>query len=406
MAALVTVAGFAPVRAAGGGEAPEPSPEVPEPVDPPTIPDPPATPNTPDLPPVPPLILGEAETRRTDRPGGPRSGAAVRREIDDGGELVRVRPRGADPTYHGHGGAEVVRFGESVEVAQDDRIRGAVVVVDGDVYIDGEVEGDVVALGGNVEVTGHVTGSVVAIWGWVELDPEAAVGGDVVAIGGRVDENGAEIGGDAVELAFFGDMMGFPGVATILAARAVLTLLPFGLFLLLLAVAFGPGSRGMAREAVRRPLHSLGVGLLAQALVSLGIFVLSVTLVGIPVALLVAAAQWIGSQVALVVGAVWLGRTLGGRARSESVVRAALASAVLLLLTLGAGAVALGSGSGPIRIGGGVLFLLGSLAEIVLVLVGTGALVTTRFGERVPTQDEPIPHVGSVPQAEAAGRAS
>lgn len=363
-------------------------------------------PSSPPSPPAddPPLILGEEETIRV-RPGDDRRGG--RRETEDGGDVVRVRPRGRAETYHDHDGTEVVRFGESIEVARDDRVRGAVLVIDGDAYIDGEVEGDVVVLGGHVEVSGYVGGSVVALFGWVELDPEAVVEGDVVALGGRIDENGAEVGGDAVELALFSDVVDLPGTSTLVAAKVLLTLLPYGLFLLLLAVAFSPGTQGMATEALRRPLRALGVGLLAHILVVAVGFVLCVTLVGIPVALLVGAVHWIAIQIGLVVGGIWLGRTMWGGARSRAIVRPALATGLLLLVGLGGGAIALGASVGAVRTLGMVLLLGGSLLELVLVMVGTGALVTTRFGERpAASEDDPDGHLGGLPQAEAAGRVS
>ena len=79
---------------------------------------------------------------------------------------------------------DLVRFGSSITIDADEKIRG-----------------DVVAFGGNVDVAGYIEGDLAAIGGSVHLLDGARVDGDITTVGGRIDQDpGAIIGGEMVEV--------------------------------------------------------------------------------------------------------------------------------------------------------------------------------------------------------------
>ncbi len=78
---------------------------------------------------------------------------------------------------------KILRFKGDAEIAEDEAIRGDVVVLNGDLRIKGEIGGNVLVLFGDVEV-----------------DSTALVDGDVVSAGGKIwRERGAAILGDVIE---------------------------------------------------------------------------------------------------------------------------------------------------------------------------------------------------------------
>ena len=148
------------------------------------------------------------------------------------------------------------------------------------------VDGDVVAVFGSVRIAGEVTGDVVAVLGSIDLEPSARVRGDAVAVGGALrEEPGARIEGQTVQVGFAPFTLGLPG-------------LPMVLFTILLAwaitVFFGwvagmlfPGR--VARVGItasRRTAASLALGVASGPLLLMGMLVLTVTVVGFPIAVL------------------------------------------------------------------------------------------------------------------------
>jgi len=78
---------------------------------------------------------------------------------------------------------KILRFKGDAEIAEDEAIRG-----------------DVVVLKGNLRISGEVGGNVLVLFGDVEVDSTALVDGDVVSAGGKIwRERGADILGDVIE---------------------------------------------------------------------------------------------------------------------------------------------------------------------------------------------------------------
>jgi cytoskeletal protein CcmA (bactofilin family) len=230
-----------------------------------------------------------------------------------------------------------VRSGREVTVPAAETVQGDLVASAGTVRIDGRVDGDLMASGGQVIVEGAVTGDVLVGAGSATISGE--VGGDVrvgagqVQVEGRVGEDvvlgvgqatvtrGTQIGGDLIfaagrmtmDGAVAGSVLGSTGnyasggsiegseqvnvqqpeeqPAPTLADRVVdvlrryVSILAIGLLLLWLLPRV---LRGAADAARRRPLVSLGAGLLGfiAVIVALVLVVLATVLVAVLLGLL------------------------------------------------------------------------------------------------------------------------
>ena len=79
-----------------------------------------------------------------------------------------------------------VHFGQSINVADDERTTGDLVCIGCSIRVHGACEGDIVAIGGSIALDGDAQGDVVAVGGSIRLGENAVVAGDVVTVGGRL----------------------------------------------------------------------------------------------------------------------------------------------------------------------------------------------------------------------------
>jgi cytoskeletal protein CcmA (bactofilin family) len=275
------------------------------------------------------------------------------------------------------------------------------VVYGGNLVVKGHVEEDAVAFSGNLDVYGTVEGDASAFNGNVILHPGAAVMGDVSAIGGTVvrDDN-AHVEG-AIE------SFGGGNVGKVVAGQVKDTLkkefrkkdqhedsedeqaseededrgggLPW--FFIKFAALFGLGFLGqlflptrmkeLSAELKAQPLKSALVGFLgAVALIPISL-VLMITIIGIPVA----AALVLLAALAAILGFTAVASEIGLRVpimRGRKTQAVVLALGLLILLTLTS------------------LPVLGWLVAIPTALMGFGAALLTRFGNRLRGFPEPL----------------
>jgi cytoskeletal protein CcmA (bactofilin family) len=232
-----------------------------------------------------------------------------------------------------------VRSGREVTVPAGETVQGDLIASGGTARIDGRVDGDLVASGGQVMVAGTVTGDLLAaagsatISGQVDgdariasgqatLQQQARVGEDLLLGAGQASiDSGAQIGGDLIfatgrmqmDGAVAGSVLGSAGNytqggsvggsqrvnlgqpdqpqeptladRTVDALRRYVSILIVGVLLLWLLPRV---IRGAAVEARRRPLPSLGVGVLGfiGVIVALVLVVLATVLVAVVLGLL------------------------------------------------------------------------------------------------------------------------
>ncbi|WP_224240814.1 bactofilin family protein [Hyalangium gracile] len=346
----------------------------------PSMPSMPALPSMPPVPPMPPMPPGIAESAED--------------EIDPSEIRERVRDEVRKAQRRRKGERDVVARGHPLEVRKDDSVDNAV-VYGSNLVVRGHVEEDVVAFGGNVDIYGSVEGDANAFGGNITLHPGAVVDGDVSAIGGNViREEGAHVNGST-------ESFGGSNVGALVAGEVKKSLkkefrnkdaaaededddhggggLPW--FIIKFAALFGLGFLGqlffparmkdLSTEIRTQPIKSTMVGVLgAVALFPISL-VLTITIIGAPVA----AALWLMAMLVTVLGFTAVASEIGLRV---PIMRGRKTQAVVLALGL---VILLAMTSIPV---------LGWFVLFAACFMGFGAALLTRFGHRLRGIPEPL----------------
>ncbi|MAQ13812.1 MAG: hypothetical protein CMN30_03345 [Sandaracinus sp.] len=257
-----------------------------------------------------------------------------------------------------------VRVGDHVDdvftMGGDIRIDGVaagdVATAGGDVVVTGTVEGDVATAGGDIRIEGTVEGDVATAGGQVVFGSAGVVGGDV-----RGGTPGVSIAGSHREESFFGSFF------EKLGSFALLFLLVFG-FRRLAGDRFDTVRAAIVRAPLKTPL--MGLAFFLVALVA--ILGSAVTVVGIPVAAVLALALVLAIYVGLGMSAAVLGAMLPvERLQGRETAQLAAGVGVLFVLSL--------------------IPLFGGLSLMVATLVGLGAVAMTRLGQKplMPSPEGP-----------------
>ena len=251
----------------------------------------------------------------------------------------------------GRHGSERVVFGQSLTIGADETVNKAV-AIGGSITIAGHVQRDAVAVGGSVTL--RVEGDAVAIGGAVSVGEGASLEGDNVSLGGTIPTMvGSMIRGGVGNMR---SMFGF-------ASRATRTVLLY-VIALLIAVAF-PGALMRVREyLVDRP----GLSALAGIAILLGfaplLFMLAVTVIGIPLipvaAMLLVALFLFG----FTVSAGWLGDRMSVSQENKTPVKSVARGGAILVVV-------------------GLLPWIGTAALVLTAAVSAGAALLSRFGRKV-----------------------
>ncbi|HUK63491.1 MAG TPA: polymer-forming cytoskeletal protein, partial [Dongiaceae bacterium] len=310
---------------------------------------------------------------------------------------------------------------------------GNIVQIGSDIHIEkGQVvDGDVLSIGGDIRVDGHVRGNVSATRGDITLGSTARVDRDVLCIGGTLhEEPGAYVGGQRVtglegrerlrERLRGGDHEIDLGEETTqrrgaAVARGLIYMLMW-LGVTWIIAHFAPTRTGTAlRSLENEPGMALGYGfalvlLLVPSIVALAFVValLCITLVGIPVAL-GALIAYAGLLVILGGWGVVVGyAALGARfARGSGRPGGSLTASAILGALVIHGLLIMGNLLHLIPFMGGfgtLVRVLGIVGYSVLVLLGVGALLRSKFGQGPAGRWWPPQHLfGSLGGQAAAG---
>ena len=223
--------------------------------------------------------------------------------------------------------------------------EGDVVSMGGDVFVLGEVEGDVATAGGNVHVEGLVEGDVATAGGSVTFGPNGRVEGQVRTHGERLAASAHHSEGSALG-AFFQRIGAF----------AMLFLLAFG-FRLLAKERFHALRAAMVRSPLKTPLT--GLAFFCVAVVA--ILGSAVTVVGLPVAAVLAFGLVLAVYVGLAMSAAVLGAVLPWeKLQGRENLQLAAGVGALFFLSL--------------------LPFVGNLAMLLAALFGLGSVAMTRLG--------------------------
>ena len=291
-----------------------------------------------------------------------------------GGQIrdISFHPFGRKEKRKVHTG-NLFRVGDPLQVARNQDIRGHVVSVFGNAEVSGRVEGNVVVVFGDLQLgaEAEVTGKVVAVGGRLAQDPDAEVA-DVVVV-----DPWSRLGVDGPDGIFQ------PGMSAFLVGQGEFLATSL---LAVLAVLFVPARRlERSREALgERPLMALLAGLLGSVglhLVALLVMaVLVATVIGIPVALLVAVGLVLLAVASVALAALVLGRRLclGATGRcGQPWVQVLIGLLVLHLVSLVGQFMGLWSGLSALST---LLVLLGLGVKSGAYLLGLGALLISRLG--------------------------
>lgn len=275
--------------------------------------------------------------------------------------------------------------------------------LDGNLYVAGgtatledgsNVSGSVFLLGGSLQVNGKVDGSIAATGGLVDLGDTAHISGDVSTFAAQLNRSEkARVDGKIRNGEFGPVQVAVPGGAQVPNLDVRFNPLWDALWLMFrtflwaglatLVVLFLPRQTERAAQTVAvQPLIAGGVGLLTAVVVPLVLAVIAITLIGIPVALLGAAAL----GVAWVFGIIALGTEVGKR---------------LAVVLKQEWALAVSAAIGTFAL----VFVVDSLNRLVPCigwlgwaaagLTGLGAVLLTRFGTQVyPPYFPPAPYTG------------
>lgn len=287
-----------------------------------------------------------------------------------------------------------VIFGSNFTLKSGDEFNGDLVVFGGNVTVEqgADLNGNLVVFGGTVSTNGNVDGDVVVIGGQVKLEDEAKVTGDVVSIGGQVQKaESAIVEGEVVnnvspEIQLPNGTMSpsleTPGVhlpavinthfnpfwefGRVLGSALVVAFLGA-----LAALFFQPQLDRVSQAAVRQPLMTTGIGLLAFVI----LLVVAVTIIGIPLVLL----SLIPLAFAWLFGVISIGQEIGDRfaqaIRQDWTPVIATGVGTFVLVFIVASIQSLNS-LAPF------LLCITWIIPVLIGLLAIGAVLVTRFGTR------------------------
>jgi cytoskeletal protein CcmA (bactofilin family) len=221
--------------------------------------------------------------------------AAAQQVVVDGTVNGNVRAGGAVITINGHVGRSVSGLAQQVNISSSGRVDGSLLAAAETISAFGPVGRGITAGGGTLQLGGPVGGKVLVWAKNLSLGPNTRIAADLT----YRSETQAEIPGGTVA----GRVQFDPIEPEQRRAPVLNGLFDFGGLVWLfgsailgaLALISVPRASARAVELGRQePLLTFGVGLLALCAVPVAAVLIGVTLVGIPVALAVAALYWCG----------------------------------------------------------------------------------------------------------------
>lgn len=313
---------------------------------------------------------------------------------------------------HGGGVDQITQMASNIDVRADEVVRGDVVCIFCDVQVSGTVTGSAVSIFGNVNVDGLVGGEAIAPFGRIHVGPEGNVRSDAFA-SKIVREPGGRIGGSRQEMFFniFGGDEAFGEAWTRQTFTVVVILkILFWLFLVLLAHALAARNIQKVKARIQKSYaKSFLMGILGQILLIPVFLLLLVTIIGIPVALFVLPLMLFAG---LVLAQAAVGQIVGEKIAentslplrtvlSQTITGVAALQIFAYLTIVFIWPAGHGSSGGAFRLITIIMFVLSAIMGYVVMTLGTGAVILTRFGTRpreaveaigIPSEPEcPVP---------------
>ncbi len=268
----------------------------------------------------------------------------------------------------GEVGDDVIAAGGDINIREDFKIGGSVVLAGGEVRIDAPIPGELRATGARIRLDANVDGDVHLVSEETMIGPNVEIGGDLRHRVRRLTiDPGAVIAGDVIELEP-ADPPDFEKwgarVAGAAALFAVAFLVGAALLVVLIAV-FLPGLMNSAAAMIAgKPFVTLGVGFLILVAAPAAITLLFASILGIPLAMVIAAVYVAAAPLAIAAFVYFVGiqaRALVGQSAESP--------------TAGARAIwsALASGAFVVV---GLVPIIGGVVWLFAYVFGLGAVIT------------------------------
>jgi cytoskeletal protein CcmA (bactofilin family) len=268
---------------------------------------------------------------------------------------------GGDINIGGEVGDDLRVAGGQVRIGKTARIGGDVSVAGGDVTIAGDVTGNVEVLGGQLKIDGHVAGNVEATGGEVSLGPDAHIDGQLTYSSKRelrTEASGQVAGGiERAPWRHEHNPLHLHGVRGIWSVGYVL--------LALLVLTIAPGYAARVTDTIHDDVvQSLLFGLIALVIAPMAMILLTITVIGIPAALLLLLIYLVLLMAgrlfaAIAIGDIVLQRMRGGTLQASDR-GARMLAAIIAVIVIGIVA---------------WLPVIGSLVATLVTLLGLGAML-------------------------------
>jgi hypothetical protein len=272
-------------------------------------------------------------------------------------------------------GKDIVRVGESVYIDRNELVRGDLVSIFGNVVIEGKVMGDVVSIFGDIDLESSaiINGEVVTVLGELSRSEGARVRGEIVEVGGS---------GPNITPVFWGIPPFTRGLGGFVALFVKFII---GLLLLGIVLAFLPDRMKRSSEYVFGSFFkSLGIGavviIAGSIVVAVIAAILSITIVGIPVAILLILSFAALCLLGYFVSAVSVGQLIVRKMKIESdsiYLQGFIGLFALAILSILAGFMWFQPFLHGLRM---MLKSLGGFVTLLALLVGVGAFITSKAG--------------------------
>ena len=268
---------------------------------------------------------------------------------------------------------DLIRFGEDMHIPYYQLVRGNVVLLAGDLRIDGKVMGDVVNIFGKTTLSSSaiVNGEVVTIMGSLARSDEAVIGGETVMVGG---ENAPVV------------FWPFAAISSsvVKVMTRIVTFVVMALLLLIVVFFLRDRMKRASTLVFGSFLKSLGVGFLVvfigTILVLIVAVILAITIVGIPISILLILSVIALMLIGYFVSALSLGEFICTKlsiGTDSPIIESLIGLFALALLGLIAAIMAINPFLMPIRV---LLRSVGAFINFIAVLTGVGAFVLSKAG--------------------------
>jgi len=305
-------------------------------------------------------------------------------------EISADPPQKINATFFQQDGQGRIVLGGTYTLAEDETLSGDLVIAGGNATLEtgSRVQGDILALGGSLRADGLVEGDILALGGQVYLGENASVKGSVNMLGGSLERMpGSLIEGEesfslpAPMLPGLPDNLALPemnlGINPIWKLFWILMRSFLWAALAVLVTLFLPVSTRKVSQVISgQPMIAGGLGCLTIMVAPIILFIIGITIIGIPISLLATLILLTGWCFGIIAAGVEVGRRLASAFRQEWAlpVSAAVGAFLLTIVTNSVDA---------------VVPCVGWVLPFLVGLLGLGAVILTRFGtSQYPSQAE------------------